>query len=92
LFIEGVVPGTRTVIAASDAHCPTAVIKAKAWAMVVVQLLLASPNHEHQGACERRQHGLRRDAEQVGVECHIDQGAWQKQPAGTNACDLADRH
>jgi hypothetical protein len=53
---------------------------------------LASPNHEYQGACERRQHGLRRDAEQVSLECHIDQGAWQEQPAGTDAYDLAGRH
>jgi hypothetical protein len=58
----------------------------------LVQLLLTSPNDEHQGAREGRQHRLCRDTEEVGVECHIDQSAWQEQPGGTYACDLAGRH
>jgi hypothetical protein len=56
------------------------------------KLLLTSPNHEHQGAREGRQHRLRRDAEEVSVECHIDQRTGQEQPGGTDACDLAGRH
>ena len=55
-------------------------------------LFLIGPNRKHQGACERRQHCLRHDAEEVGTEGLIDQSAGQEQPRSTDACHLARGH
>lgn len=58
---------------------------------VSVELLLARPNHEYQRTRESRQNCLRHDAEEISVECAIDQIARQEQPGSTDAGHLAGR-